>query len=95
MAVLAAGALFGFGLALSTMVRPEVVLGFLRFQDFGLMLVMGGAVVVTTGTFLNGLVHVGRDQRPSGRAGEPPSRDLAESIKSIGFTWGRLKTGTP
>ena len=50
---------------------------------------------MTTGTFLNGLVHVGRDQRPAGRAGEPPSRDLAESIKSIGFTWGRLKTGTP
>ena len=46
-AVLAAGALFGFGLALSTMVRPEVVLGFLRFEDFGLMLVMGGAVAVT------------------------------------------------
>jgi uncharacterized membrane protein YedE/YeeE len=45
--VLAAGALFGFGLALSTMVKPEVVLGFLRFQDFGLMLVMGGAVIVT------------------------------------------------
>jgi tRNA uridine 5-carboxymethylaminomethyl modification enzyme len=53
------------------------------------------ALVITTGTFLNGLVHVGRDQRPSGRAGEPPSRDLAESIKSIGFGWGRLKTGTP
>lgn len=53
------------------------------------------AVVLTTGTFLNGLVHVGREQRPSGRAGEPPSRDLAESIKSIGFRWGRLKTGTP
>jgi uncharacterized protein len=47
LAVLASGALFGFGLSLSTMVRPEVVLGFLRFQDFGLMLVMGGAVVVT------------------------------------------------
>ena len=47
LAVLLAGALFGFGLALSTMVRPEVVLGFLRFEDFGLMLVMGGAVVVT------------------------------------------------
>ena len=45
--VLVAGALFGFGLALSTMVRPEVVLSFLRFSDFGLMLVMGGAVVVT------------------------------------------------
>jgi uncharacterized protein len=41
------GALFGFGLALSTMVRPEVVLSFLRGQDFGLMLVMGGAVAVT------------------------------------------------
>ena len=47
LAVLLAGALFGFGLALSTMVRPEVVLGFLRFEDFGLMLVMGGAVAVT------------------------------------------------
>ncbi|WP_342128982.1 DUF6691 family protein [Hydrogenophaga sp. OTU3427] len=47
LAILAAGVLFGFGLALSTMVRPEVVLGFLRFTDFGLMLVMGGAVAVT------------------------------------------------
>lgn len=45
-ATLLAGALFGFGLALSTMVRPEVVLSFLRLQDFGLMLVMGGAVLV-------------------------------------------------
>jgi tRNA uridine 5-carboxymethylaminomethyl modification enzyme len=53
------------------------------------------ALVVTTGTFLNGLVHVGPEQRPAGRAGEPPSRDLAESLKSIGFRWGRLKTGTP
>ncbi len=41
------GALFGFGLALSTMVRPDVVLSFLRWQDFGLMLVMGGALAVT------------------------------------------------
>ena len=54
-----------------------------------------GALVVTTGTFLNGLVHVGREQRPAGRADEPPSRELAESLKSFGFTWGRLKTGTP
>ena len=44
--VVAAGALFGFGLALSGMVRPEVVLSFLRFQDWGLMLVMGGALMV-------------------------------------------------
>ncbi len=53
------------------------------------------AVVVTTGTFLNGLVHIGREQRPAGRADEPPSIALAESIKSLGLRWGRLKTGTP
>jgi tRNA uridine 5-carboxymethylaminomethyl modification enzyme len=53
------------------------------------------ALVVTTGTFLNGLIHVGREQRPAGRAGEPPSRALAESIKGLGFAHGRLKTGTP
>ena len=53
------------------------------------------ALVVTTGTFLNGLVHIGPEQHPSGRAGEPPSRELAESLKSIGFEYGRLKTGTP
>ena len=51
------------------------------------------ALVITTGTFLNGLVHVGREQRAAGRADEPPSRDLAESIKSLGVRWGRLKTG--
>jgi len=53
------------------------------------------ALVVTTGTFLNGLVHVGPEQRQSGRADEPPTRDLAESLKGLGFKWGRLKTGTP
>jgi tRNA uridine 5-carboxymethylaminomethyl modification enzyme len=53
------------------------------------------AVIVTTGTFLNGLTHIGPEQRPAGRAGEPPSQDLAESLKSFGFEWGRLKTGTP
>lgn len=53
------------------------------------------SVVVTTGTFLNGLIHVGPEQRPAGRMDEPPSRDLAESLKSFGFAWGRLKTGTP
>ena len=45
--VLLSGALFGFGLALSTMVKPEVVLAFLWFKDMGLLLVLGGAVVVT------------------------------------------------
>lgn len=53
------------------------------------------AVVVTTGTFLNGLVHVGTERRPAGRAGEPPSTGLAESLKALGLRWGRLKTGTP
>jgi tRNA uridine 5-carboxymethylaminomethyl modification enzyme len=53
------------------------------------------ALVVTTGTFLNGLVHIGDEQRPSGRAGEPPTHALAESLRAFGFEMGRLKTGTP
>jgi tRNA uridine 5-carboxymethylaminomethyl modification enzyme len=53
------------------------------------------ALVITTGTFLNGLVHIGPEQRAAGRAGEPPSCELAESLKAFGFEWGRLKTGTP
>jgi tRNA uridine 5-carboxymethylaminomethyl modification enzyme len=54
-----------------------------------------GAVIVTTGTFLRGIVHVGREMRPAGRAGEPPSVGLAESFAALGFRMGRLKTGTP
>ncbi|HEY7476536.1 MAG TPA: tRNA uridine-5-carboxymethylaminomethyl(34) synthesis enzyme MnmG [Vicinamibacterales bacterium] len=65
----------------------------LAFEDGGAAAC--GALVVTTGTFLNGLVHVGDEQRPSGRANEPPTRDLAESLREFGFTMGRLKTGTP
>jgi tRNA uridine 5-carboxymethylaminomethyl modification enzyme len=53
------------------------------------------ALIVTTGTFLNGLIHIGLEQQPAGRAGEPPSRELAASLRSFGLTWGRLKTGTP
>jgi tRNA uridine 5-carboxymethylaminomethyl modification enzyme len=53
------------------------------------------ALVVTTGTFLNGLVHIGDVQRPAGRAGEPPTHHLAESLRTFGFEMGRLKTGTP
>ncbi len=53
------------------------------------------SVVVTTGTFLNGLIHIGPEQHAAGRVGEPPSCDLAESLKACGFEWGRLKTGTP
>ena len=53
------------------------------------------ALVITTGTFLNGLIHEGRERRSAGRAGEPPSIELAESIRGLGFEVGRLKTGTP
>ena len=52
-------------------------------------------LVVTTGTFLNGLIHVGPEQHAAGRAGEPASRVLGESLKRLGLVWGRLKTGTP
>lgn len=54
-----------------------------------------GHVVLTTGTFLNGLIHCGEMQTPAGRVGEKPSIALAESIRGLGLTMGRLKTGTP
>ncbi len=53
------------------------------------------AVIVTTGTFLNGLIHVGPEHWPAGRVGEEASRDLSASLSSLGFRMGRLKTGTP
>ncbi len=53
------------------------------------------SVVVATGTFLNGLIHTGRRTHTAGRAGEPASIELAESLKRLGFPVGRLKTGTP
>lgn len=53
------------------------------------------AIVVATGTFLNGTIHTGRQTYGGGRAGEPPSVDLAQALKRLGFPVGRLKTGTP
>ncbi|MFZ2587313.1 MAG: tRNA uridine-5-carboxymethylaminomethyl(34) synthesis enzyme MnmG [Alphaproteobacteria bacterium] len=53
------------------------------------------AVVLTTGTFLRGLIHIGESQTHGGRAGEPPSVKLAERLKALKFRLGRLKTGTP
>ena len=53
------------------------------------------AVVVATGTFLNGLIHTGRRTYRGGRAGEPAAVELAEALKRLGFPVGRLKTGTP
>jgi tRNA uridine 5-carboxymethylaminomethyl modification enzyme len=52
-------------------------------------------VVITTGTFLNGLIHCGEQQIPAGRSGEPPSQMLGESLRRLGFRVVRLKTGTP
>jgi len=55
----------------------------------------GRAVVLTTGTFLNGLIHVGLAHHSAGRAGDPPSISLAERLKALELPQGRLKTGTP
>jgi len=57
--------------------------------------VEAGAVVVTTGTFLNGLIHCGEQKYAAGRSGEPPAVMLGEALRRMGFEVGRLKTGTP
>ena len=57
--------------------------------------VLAGAVVITTGTFLNGLIHCGEERYPAGRSGEPPSMLLGEALKRLGLRGCRLKTGTP
>ena len=54
-----------------------------------------GAVVLTTGTFLRGRIHIGRDNWPAGRMGDEPAIGLAERLSVLGFQLGRLKTGTP
>ena len=53
------------------------------------------AVVITTGTFLNGVIHIGEMRIPAGRMGESPSIGLSESLRRLGFNVGRFKTGTP
>ncbi|MDP2798718.1 MAG: tRNA uridine-5-carboxymethylaminomethyl(34) synthesis enzyme MnmG, partial [Deltaproteobacteria bacterium] len=54
----------------------------------------GKTVILTTGTFLNGLIHIGLKQFAAGRMGDPPSQHLSQCLKALGFTIGRLKTGT-
>ena len=56
---------------------------------------LGATIVITTGTFLHGLMHVGPDRQAGGRAGEPASTGLSASLKEVGLELGRLKTGTP
>jgi tRNA uridine 5-carboxymethylaminomethyl modification enzyme len=57
--------------------------------------IAAGAVVLTTGTFLSGLIHIGERKIPAGRVGEAPSLGLSHKLKSFGLNMGRLKTGTP
>ena len=54
-----------------------------------------GAVIVTTGTFLRGLIHIGESKMEAGRAGEPAAYSLSDSLRRLSFELGRLKTGTP
>ena len=83
------------------LVRGEVQSIQLRGDQVqGVSLTGGGriaccAVVVTTGTFLSGRLHVGLEHRPGGRLGEPASAGLSAALRSLGLTLGRLKTGTP
>jgi tRNA uridine 5-carboxymethylaminomethyl modification enzyme len=69
-------------------------------QVYGLALgdgrhIAAGRVVLTTGTFLNGLIHIGDEKIPAGRVGEKPSLGLSQTLAHHGFALGRLKTGTP
>jgi len=57
--------------------------------------ILADSVILTTGTFLNGLIHIGEKKISAGRVNEPPSIGLAGSIRKCGFEMGRLKTGTP
>jgi tRNA uridine 5-carboxymethylaminomethyl modification enzyme len=57
--------------------------------------ISAGAVVLTTGTFLRGLIHIGEKKIPAGRVGEAPAMGLSRTLENIGFVLGRLKTGTP
>ena len=84
-----------FGRVGGLVVRRNRIAGVELEPDDGGARFAARAVVVTAGTFLNGLIHIGSEQRPAGRAGEPPSHRLAESLKALGVRWGRLKTGTP
>jgi len=72
--------------------KPRKIIG-VKLRDS--RIVHAGAVVITTGTFLNGLIHCGEENYPAGRSGEPPSVLLGEALKRLGLRGCRLKTGTP
>ncbi len=83
---------FRQGMVVELLVRNRTIFG-VEMQDG--RRIAAKAVVVAAGTFLNGLVHTGQRTYAAGRAGEPASIELAESLKKLGFPVGRLKTGTP
>ena len=74
------------------LVEDKRVTGVIRYMD---VTFKARCVVITTGTFLDGLMHIGRTKLPGGRCAEPPSLHLTESITRHGITAGRMKTGTP
>jgi tRNA uridine 5-carboxymethylaminomethyl modification enzyme len=74
------------------LVQEDAVSG-IRLDDG--RVVGAGAVVLTTGTFLRGLIHIGEQQTPAGRVGEAPAVGLSLALERIGLALGRLKTGTP
>jgi tRNA uridine 5-carboxymethylaminomethyl modification enzyme len=80
------------GAAFSLIIENERVCG-VRTEDCREL--RAAAVVLTTGTFLNGLIHIGEKQISAGRVGDPPARGLSEQMAQAGVVLGRLKTGTP
>ena len=80
------------GLAVKLIVKDKQVVG-IELQDS--RKIQAKAIIIATGTFLNGTIHTGQHTFSAGRAGEPASIELAESLKSLNFPVGRLKTGTP
>lgn len=80
------------GMADELLVRDGEIEG-VRLDDGRIL--KARAVVVSTGTFMNGLIHIGLETFPAGRYDEPPSVGLPESLRRLGFEMGRLKTGTP
>ena len=80
------------GMVTNLLVKGDCLLG-LELQDA--RRISAKAVVIATGTFLNGRIHTGRQTYQGGRAGEPASLEFAEALRNYGFRVGRLKTGTP
>jgi tRNA uridine 5-carboxymethylaminomethyl modification enzyme len=80
------------GRAESLVIKDGVVVGVTTDQHGD---ITSDTVVITTGTFLRGEIHIGLESRPAGRVGEQPARGLAECLERFGFRMGRMRTGTP